>query len=494
MIYLIAKKNSNQGRLIMVKNATEIKEIIEKNKLSEDNSIYALFNALSVQSIFSRQASKIKRTDVGHEAMSIMILFLVLPVFLAKSVNSYYKSFYGKSSEMKKDTLYRFMNNEKMCWRSLLLSIGVAFIKKTRNSKDISSPSVFVLDDTTLEKRGSLIEGVSLVYDHTKNKCVEGYKLLTLGYYDGLSFIPLDNSFHSEKPLSIKKRKKQHQKERSSKSSGFKRKKELLKTKIASALEMIKRATKRKISADYIAFDSWFFGENFIKEILKIGEKSGVKINVACAVKSSINFVSNGKSNNSGELRAIASKNHNGKRCRSFKNCIYYQFDVEYKKIPLRLFVSRLPGQKKWHSFISTDKSLSFVEFMKIYSIRWGIEVFFKESKQLLGLGKCQSNTFDAQIASAARAFILYTVLSYYKRSRVTETIGGLFCEVSDNIKEMSLAEKIFCSIFCKSEKLKDACLQYFLETNPEKRKDFFAKLFSLVFFDVFSQSDAITL
>ncbi len=101
------------------------------------------------------------------------------------------------------------------------------------------------------------------------------------------------------------------------------------------------------------------------------------------------------------------------------------------------------------------------------------------------------------ELLKAARVFILYTLISYYKRSRVTETIGGLFCEVSYNIKEMSLEKKIFCSIFVAQRSLKmlkDACLQYFLETNSGKRKDLFVKLFSLVFFDIYSQSDAITL
>jgi hypothetical protein len=47
---------------------------------------------------------------------------------------------------------------------------------------------------------------------------------------------------------------------------------------------------------------------------------------------------------------------------------------------------------------MSTNTSLSFIEMVKIYQLRWCIEVFFKESKQLFGLGKCQSTDFDAQM------------------------------------------------------------------------------------------------
>jgi IS4 transposase len=35
---------------------------------------------------------------------------------------------------------------------------------------------------------------------------------------------------------------------------------------------------------------------------------------------------------------------------------------------------------------MSTNTSLSFIEMVKIYQLRWCIEVFFKESKQLFGL------------------------------------------------------------------------------------------------------------
>jgi IS4 transposase len=50
---------------------------------------------------------------------------------------------------------------------------------------------------------------------------------------------------------------------------------------------------------------------------------------------------------------------------------------------------------------------------IKKYTKRWAIEVFFKESKQLLGLGKEQSNSFQAQVFSATTSFIRYNLLVY---------------------------------------------------------------------------------
>jgi len=59
---------------------------------------------------------------------------------------------------------------------------------------------------------------------------------------------------------------------------------------------------------------------------------------------------------------------------------------------------------------------------MEIYSIRWSIEVFFKEAKQHLGLCNCQSRDFDAQIANVTISCILYIFLAYYRRINDYET------------------------------------------------------------------------
>ena len=118
---------------------------------------------------------------------------------------------------------------------------------------------------------------------------------------------------------------------------------------------------------------------------------------------------------------------------------------VTYKGVgTLKLFMSRYPRQKEWRVFVTTDTSLSYVKMMETYSIRWSIEVFFRECKQCLGLGKCQSQAFDAQIASTTIVFILYSLLSYLKRMGSYETLGGLFRMAQQDVCEKNMAEKLF--------------------------------------------------
>ncbi len=88
---------------------------------------------------------------------------------------------------------------------------------------------------------------------------------------------------------------------------------------------------------------------------------------------------------------------------------------------------------------LSTDLNISFNKLMKVYKIRWSIEVFFKEAKQYLLLGKSQSQDFDAQIADTTLSFIRYVLLSYYERIHYGQSIGGIFrglsqASIEDNV------------------------------------------------------------
>ena len=61
----------------------------------------------------------------------------------------------------------------------------------------------------------------------------------------------------------------------------------------------------------------------------------------------------------------------------------------------------------------------------------------FKEAKQFLRLGKCQSRDFDAQIASVIISCILYILLSYIRRINNYESLGDLFEAITDNLRNL---------------------------------------------------------
>mgnify|MGYP000007772772 CR=1 FL=1 len=67
---------------------------------------------------------------------------------------------------------------------------------------------------------------------------------------------------------------------------------------------------------------------------------------------------------------------------------------------------------------------MNFVRAFELYERRWGIEVIFKECRGYLGLGKCQSRSYNAQIAETTLCFMMYQMLSLAKRFSEYETLG----------------------------------------------------------------------
>jgi ABC-type Na+ transport system ATPase subunit NatA len=74
---------------------------------------------------------------------------------------------------------------------------------------------------------------------------------------------------------------------------------------------------------------------------------------------------------------------------------------------------------------------------MELYQIRWSIEVFFKECKQYLRLGKAQNIYFVGQIADVSITFITYIILALQKRFRSYETMDALFRETQSKLLEI---------------------------------------------------------
>ena len=245
-----------------------------------------------------------------------------------------------------------------------------------------------------------------------------------------------------------KKLKERFSKERADSSPGKKRINELKQDKISVGLELIKRAAKHGFIPQYLLCDSWFSSEKFIAGIRKVKKGAIHFLGMVRQDKRCYSF-DNQKLN-----AADIKKRFKGsaKRCRKL-NSRYFELVVEYKGIKLKLFFTRFSNQNKWQLIAATDLRLSYINAMEIYSLRWGIEVLFKECKQHLNLGKCQSNDFDAQIAETTISFMLYTMLAFYKRVHAYETMGSLFAHLKDQLIEATIAERLWL-IFLELQKL----------------------------------------
>jgi len=299
-----------------------------------------------------------------------------------------------------------------------------------------------------MPKTGMKIELIGKVFSHVTRKSCLAFKGLFMGYHDGKSFFSIDFSLHGEKGknqkkpygLTKKQLKDRYSKYRSKNSASQQRKEEYFKTKISQMIEMIKSAITQGLRFEYVLVDSWFT----CFELVKFINTRRIGCHLLGMAKMGITkYLLQGKELNAKQIIDNLRKTKKIKRLKSL-NCYYSEVLVDFKGIEVKLFFCKTSRNGKWHLLLTTDLELNFEKAYKIYSIRWSIEVFFKESKQYLGLGKCQSQDFDAQIATTTICMIQYNILSVAKRFTDYESLGELFRKTNAETIQLTVAEKIW--------------------------------------------------
>jgi len=384
----------------------------------------------------------------GYSFESIFSCLICLPFIGIRTVHSLTDSVFAQHIQAHKDAFYRLKNNLSVNWRDILWMFSLKALNACNEdgSKDSARVRCLIFDDSALPKTGRYIEKVSRVWDHVSNRCILGFKLLVIGYWDGSSFIPLDFSLHrergknAEKPFGLKKKeyRKQYRQKREPGMPSYERAKDTDISKIESAIKMFWRAISRGVKVDYVLMDSWFTCEAFINAVRKVKTQYVHLIGMYKTAKTK--FLIGGK-----QLTVKEICNNLGKprRCRKLK-LHYKEIVVGMNGDLVKLFFSRQGKNGKWKVFICTDTDLSFIRMIEIYQIRWTIEVFFKESKQLLGLGQCQSNDFSAQIADTTITLIRHILLTLKYRFEHYESKGALFVQIEENVMQCRLNERLW--------------------------------------------------
>jgi hypothetical protein len=395
--------------------------MIHSNSSSEKslNTFFQTFKVLGIAKLL-RQAGINKHSGTTtFEAFQTLILL----VFQGKSLYQFLHS-KRKDQIASKNTYYRFLNDSTFNWRRFLLSlvsrITVDFSKLT-NSKRVK---VFILDDSIVTRnRSKSVELMARVYDHVTHKYQKGFTMLTLGWSDGYSFLPVDFAMLSSANESnrlvatcstIDKR-----------TNGYKRRKEAVQKKPEVALTLIQNALKTGIFAEYVLMDTWFTTEPLIKSILNEGLHV---IGMVKQLKQKYSY--NGHSCDLKELRTLIPKNTRGD---VLGEVIVYTKE----KIPVKLvFVKNRNNKREWLVVLSTDLSLSSQEIVRIYGNRWSVEVFFKSIKSFMKLGtEFQGRSYDMMISHTTIVYCRYIFLEWIKReSNDQKTWGELFLMYCDDI------------------------------------------------------------
>jgi len=238
--------------------------------------------------------------------------------------------------------------------------------------------------------------------------------------------------------LTAAQQRKQFKKDRAKDSQGYERRSEADISKVQSVIRMISRAVKRGFEFEYVLFDSWFFSKDILAHIESFRSK-GIKL--IAMVKMGKNLYCDCLSDK--EMDANTLRKHykkKGKEQRSRKyNATYIKVPVWYDNRRVNLFFVRLGSGSKWKAFITNDLDLTFNKLLETYHIRWSIEVFFKDAKQHLQLGKCQCNNFDSQIGATTLAMMQYIMLLLYKQMHYGQSLGSIFDMLSTQAQEENI-------------------------------------------------------
>jgi hypothetical protein len=272
-----------------------------------------------------------------------------------------------------------------------------------------------------------------------------------MGYHDGKSFFSLDFSFHGEKGKNEKKPygltptqlKERYSKKRVKSSPGIKRVDQYFTTKIESTISMLRLAISKGVRFDYLLVDSWFTCYEIVKFI--------ITRRIGCHF---LGMIKMGKTRYEVLDKNLTAKEiiehlRRTKKTKRSKLLGYYYggIIVNFKGIEVKLFFCKTSKKGNWNGIMTTNAELTFEQAYKIYSTRWSIEVFFKECKQNLGLGKCQSQDFDAQIAATTLCMLQYYMHSIAKRFTDYETLGELFRATQKDSLQLCISEKIWVII-----------------------------------------------
>ena len=350
-------------------------------------------------------------------------------------------------------------------------------LQKTIDYRLCAGKSVTSIDDTLCEHVGNLFEYVDKHYNHGNQTYPLAHNLVTSHYVSGAVRFPLDwqlyrrydeftqwEAFvHKHFPdAKIPKGKKERNKLKKEVEAtlltdpAFKALHEAFRTKNSIAVELLKSAVEQDIPFKTLLFDSWYL----TPELTGILDENGKK------------WISLLKVNRNIETNNLVIKDETGERIQfdkpkikaqdlvplipasAFKavqvdDQIYYCFSKNVR-IPslgkVRLVISfDNPELKGTYAVLVTNHlSWDAKKIIKTYLLRWPIETFYQDAKQLLGLNEYRMRRAKAIQKHWSLVFVAYSFLHLaclpasprHKALFPVKTIGQIVRQQSQNVIE----------------------------------------------------------
>lgn len=438
------------------------------------NAISSFFSAFGVENLLRKcNAQKEKGVPVlDIFKYKLCNVFADRSMYMQQKTGAFRESF-------SKNTFYRFLNSPKTNWMRFTTLLSKKVADTVEPLTDADRVNAFVIDDSLFERTScKKTELGSRVFDHVSMKYRKGYRLMTLGWTDGNTFLPVNSCLlASSKKTNLIGPVCRHD----GRSLAAKRRNLAQSKGTDVMIELLKTAQAAGHHADYVLFDTWFSSPAQLIAVKELGLDS-----IAMIKKSSrIYYEYEGKQLSINKIFGICKK----RRGRSKYLLSVNVMVGKDHKIPARIVCVRNKKNKKdWIAFICTNPDLSEEEIIRIYGKRWQIEVFFKTCKSYLQLvTECHSLSYDALTAHVAIVFARYLMIAMEQRRNEDErTLGELFFFFKDELKDITFGESFqiimtaliesVCAIFQPTEEQMELFIEVFVGRLPDYIRNSLAK------------------
>lgn len=391
----------------------------------------------SIEKFFKRfHISSALKASNAYKKKGIPVIevfqYLFLLIFSNRSM--YMSLITGRNTPgFAKDTVYRFMKMLQINWIRFTTLLASRIIRDAIVPLDSEDrANVLIIDDSMFERnRSKKVELLAKAYDHANHRYRFGFRMLTLGWSDGSSFLPVNSILLSSEN---KKNRVNEAVKVDKRTAGYKRRLLSIQKGTQAMLELLKTAKKAAVPAKYVLFDSWFSSPSTLHAVKTIG------YDVIGMVKKTPKMFFRYKGE---DISLITIYNRNKKRRGRSRYLLSVLVDVvkDGKVIPAKVvYVRNRNKRKEYLCLISTDTTLDENEIIRIYGKRWDIEVFFKVCKSYLNLSReCNSLSYDAMTAHTAVVFTRYMMLSLESREGSdNRSLGELFLYFSDEMSDIT--------------------------------------------------------
>jgi SRSO17 transposase len=252
-----------------------------------------------------------------------------------------------------------------------------------------------ILDDSKNSKRGKKMDAVGWVYDPTKGKSIWGHQYIKATIHVRGITIPFAIRLYVKdkdcKKLGMPFRKITH-----------------------LAAELIRSFKAPQGMKVIVLFDSYYL----CPVVTKACQSKG--FHFVSALKSNRNLKSKGRKLKSGSygVHCFKTRKISSMKLSKENGIAYYHYVdagcIEVSKLgPVHVIFSRKNTERKILAIVTNHPHFKAADIIKSYGVRWNIEVFFKDTKQLLGLGRYQNRSYNAAVTHLHLVCFAYALLTH---------------------------------------------------------------------------------